>query len=273
MLNCFIDSKKIETIAIGNFDGMHRGHQQLLNALDAKGAIVVIEHNSACLTPGIQRTRYTSLPVYFYHLHKIKSLSANEFISLLKNDFVNLKKIVIGYDFVFGHQRSGDAKLLQQHFAVEVIEQFCIDSIAVHSRKIKELLGTDYAKAVKFLGRRYEIEGSIIKGQGVGSKELVPTFNICSNYCLPKEGVYITKTFLEGVWHQSVSFIGHRKTTDNKKAIETHLIDKDIKTASSWLKIEFLHYLRQNEKFATLQELKEQINSDIQRTKEFYEKR
>jgi riboflavin kinase/FMN adenylyltransferase len=263
MLNGFIDSKKIETLAIGNFDGIHLGHRQLLDKLDANSGVLVIEHNKACLTPGVKRTEFIQVPVFFYHLQKVKSLQADAFVRLLQKDFPALKKVIVGYDFVFGYQRKGDATLLQKYFDVEVVQKFCIEGIAVHSRTIKSLLKTDYAQAVQFLGRAYEIEGFHVTGQGMGAKKLVPTMNLSSHYCLPKEGVYATHSFVQGHWYKSVSFIGHRLTTDGKLAIETHLIDTDIQLICANVKIRLIKYLRKNKKFDSLATLKEQIDADI----------
>jgi riboflavin kinase/FMN adenylyltransferase len=266
-LNGFIDSKKIKTLAIGNFDGIHLGHRQLLNKLGANSAVLVIEHNKACLTPGVKRTEYIDVPVFFYHLQKVKSLQADQFVQLLQKDFVALKKVIVGYDFVFGNQRKGDAALLKKYFDVEVVQKFCIESVAVHSRTIKSLLQSDYAKATQFLGRPYEIEGYHVKGQGMGAKKLVPTINLSSHYCLPKEGVYATQSFVQGRWYKSVSFIGHRLTTDGELAVETHLLDANVKLVTANVKIRFIRFIRENKKFESLEMLKKQIIADIETAK------
>lgn len=268
MLSGFTMSKSIKTVAIGNFDGIHQGHRQLLNRLDDYSAVVVIENNRACLTPGIDRSKYVQHALYFYHLHKIKDLSATEFIKLLQKDFCNLENVVIGYDFVFGRGKTGDSSLLENYFNVEVVPQFCIDGVAIHSRQIKQSLQTDYSLTKRYLGRNYSIGGRVIKGQGIGQKELVPTINIKSSYCLPKQGVYRTKTLVDNRWYSSVTFIGHRKTLDNSFAIETHLIGVDSVTMQcTSVVIEFEDFMRKNKKFTDLKELKKQIHSDIEAAK------
>lgn len=268
-----ITLKNIKSVAIGNFDGIHRGHQQLLAALDANSAVIVIENNNGCLTPGEARAKFIKQPVFFYHLEKIKHLGAKEFIALLQKDFPVLEKVIIGYDFVFGNQRHGDARLLKNYFDVVVIEQFCIAGIAIHSRLIRQSLQQDYERAKRYLGREYEIEGVHIKGQGIASKSLVPTINLHSHYCLPKEGVYATISCVDGQSYASISFVGHRKTTDNKLAIETHILDCKITLKSQRVGIVFCHYLRPNKKFESLGMLKEAIEKDIITAKRYHGKR
>lgn len=272
MLNCFINSKNIETIAIGNFDGIHLGHKQLVGQLDNNSALVVIEHNKGCLTPGVKRTQYIKHPVFFYHLEKIKSFTADDFVKLLQADFRNLKNIIIGYDFVFGHQRKGDAAFLKKFYEVKVIEQFCIDGVGVHSKEIRKLLQTNFKKALKFLGRNYQVQGYAVKGQGIASKQLVPTINLQTSYCLPKAGVYMTKTMVDDCWYESISFVGHRLTTDNQLALETHIIDKLIEVKKQKVVIEFVKEIRENKKFDSLHLLKKQIENDIKKVKEYHEK-
>ncbi len=247
-------------ITIGGFDGMHIAHQELIKRAEF---IIVIEKNSN-LTPGLDRCEYTTLPCKFLNLKEIKHLSANEFIDILKK--LNTTQIVIGEDFKFGKDRKGDISLLKKHFKVEVIKEIKIDNIGVHSRIIREFIKKgNIKKATKFLGHTYKIKGLKIKGQGLGSKKLVPTINIelLKNYSLPKAGVYITKTNS----HPSLTFIGKR-STDNNFSIETHILDSFKE--DELIKIEFLDFLRENKQFKNLKELKSRINTDITYAKNYF---
>jgi riboflavin kinase/FMN adenylyltransferase len=253
----------MKTATIGGFDGMHLAHQELLKRADF---FIVIEKGSS-ITPGFDRCYYTNLGCEYFELEKIKHLSAMEFIDILKK--MDIKKLVLGYDFKFGKNRNGNIDLLKKFFEVEIIEEIKIDGIGVHSHIIRKFIKEDIKQANKFLGRNYKIKGTQIKGQGLGSKELVPTINIklFKPYIIPKPGVYITKTnnFL------SLSFIGIR-STDNNFSIETHIIESEkLKVKSEKLiEIEFLEFLRENKKFDSLNELKLQIKKDIAKTKEKY---
>ena len=122
------------------------------------------------------------------------------------------------------------------------------------------------------LGRAYLIEGEVIRGQGLGRDALVPTLNLTiSHYQLPKAGVYATYTKIAKVWVPSVSFIGHRLSTDGNFAIETHIIDTEIETPPlGYVGIRFVAYLRKNRTFSHLDALKAQIIKDIASAKKVF---
>ncbi len=258
----------IKSIAIGSFDGMHKAHQELISKADG---VVVIERNSATITAGYKRSNYTKKPLFFYSFDKIKSLTPNEFIDKLKNDFPYLNKIIVGYDFAFGKNKQGNSDTLHELFdgEVEVISEISMDDIGIHSKVIREFLTNgDIAKANQFLGYDYEIIGVAIKGQGLGKNELVATINLVVNdSLLPKDGIYATKTEIDGSWYDSVSFLGHRISTDGKYAIETHILDREVGKIDSKVKIKFIEHIRENMKFENLAKLKEQIILDINRAR------
>lgn len=260
----------IRSIAIGSFDGMHLGHKTLLDKVDA---VVIIERNSGYLTPGYKRSLYTHKICCFYHFDKIKLLTPEEFVNKLQVDFPSLESIVVGYDFHFGKGRSGDAQLLASLFDKKaiIVEQVSYEGIPVHSRTIKAYLREGkVAMANKLLGRRYSIEGEVVRGQGLGKKELVPTINLkVEAYQLPLEGVYATRSLMDGEWFASVSFLGHRVTTDDSYAVETHILDKDIGAVNGQIALEFIDFIRENKKFDSLEALKKQIQDDIGSAKKY----
>jgi len=260
---------QIKSIAIGSFDGIHTGHRALIDKADA---LVIIERNSGYLTPGYKRSLFTSKVCCFYHFDKIKSLTPEEFIHMLKSDFPALETIVVGYDFHFGKGKSGNAQILQAicDKKIVIIDQVCHDGIPVHSRTIKTFLREGKVSlANDLLGRRYAIEGEVVSGQGLGKKELVPTVNLLvKEYQLPLEGVYATRTCIDGTWYDSVSFLGHRVTTDDSYAVETHILDKDIGKVEGSVALEFVEFIRINHKFDSLDELKTQIQTDITTAKQ-----
>ncbi len=268
MLNSSINFEKILSIAIGGFDGMHCAHQQLFHALGEQGAIVVIETGYATLTPGMKRQEYTNHPVVIYPLEAVKHLDAKGFVDKLIENFPNLEKIVVGYDFRFCKDRSCDSSDLEKYFdgTVEVIDEVIKDRISVHSRTIRALLqegAVDVAN--RLLARNHTIWGEVIKGQGIGKEELVPTLNIVTHGLLiPKSGVYATLTRIndEEHFHPSVTFIGHRVSLDGSFAIETHIIEEHIESVEQ-CEIAFLHYIRDNKKFRDLASLKSAIEEDI----------
>lgn len=259
---------KVDSIAIGGFDGMHIGHQQLFNQLGEHGAIVVIETGYANLTPGCEREKYTHYPIVYYPLEEIRHLEGKEFVAYLLMQFPHLKKIVVGYDFHFGKDRRYSHKDLKGFFTgdVCVIEQVTIDNDSVHSHKIRAKLQIgDIHGANRFLGHNYCISGEVIAGQGIGKKELVPTLNLeCKGFLVPQEGVYVTLTRIddEEHYHPSVAFMGHRVSTDGSYAIESHILDMNVQHVQR-ATVCFVRFLRKNQKYETLELLKKAIQTDI----------
>ena len=260
--------KNSDTIAIGGFDGVHVGHQHLFANLGEEGCVVVVDSGFANLTPKREREKFTHYPLYYFTLNDIRHLDADGFISLLKEEFPRLKKIVVGYDFHFGKERAYSHEDLKNGFQGEVIvvDEVKVNGESVHSRTIRQKLSHgDIKTANALLGRNYSISGDVVKGQGIGAKELVATINLhVSSFMLPQEGVYTTLTRIddEEHYHPSISFIGHRVTTDGSFAVETHILDGKI-DCTKQASISFVNFVRKNQKFDSLDELKVQIKRDI----------
>lgn len=258
----------VTAIAIGGFDGMHIGHQRLFAQLGENGCIVVIETGYANLTPKRERQQFSHYPIHYFELDDIRHLDGEGFVSLLKELFPKLAKIVVGYDFHFGKNRKYSFDDLRTLFDGEVIvvEEVTHHGDSVHSHKIRAKLGIgDVEGANAFLGHNFTMKGDVVRGQGIGKKELVATINIeTQGYIIPKEGVYVTLTRIddEEHFHPSVSFVGHRESTDGSFAIESHILDGEV-ACSDKASISFVSFIRNNEKFENLQELKEAINKDI----------
>jgi len=259
-------SAKVERLAIGAFDGIHLGHRALIDRADG----VLIIEKGARLTPGKSRCRYVGKPCFFYPIEAIRELDAIQFLQKVRHDFPNLKGLVVGYDFAFGKDRRFNVDHLRHLFdgEVEVVDEVRVDGIPVHSRTIRELLASGaISQANRLLGRCYQIEGRHVPGQGIGSRELVPTINVAvKDYLIPKDGVYLTYT------NQipSLTFVGRRLTLDGSFTIETHLLAPPPANLDP-VRICFLDYLRPNRKFATLAQLKAQIQEDIRQAKEFFD--
>jgi len=261
-------NNNIKSIAIGSFDGIHLAHQELIEKVDA---LVIIERNSGYLTPGYKRSLYTEKACHFYHFDKIKALTPEAFVDTLMLDFPKLERVVVGYDFHFGKEKAGNAKVLEDlfHKEVEIVNEVKIEEISIHSRTIKQYLQHgDIAMANMLLGRHYVIDGEPVPGQGLGKKELFPTINLnVEAYQLPMEGVYATRTMIDHNWYDSVSFLGHRVTTDGSFAVETHILESSISDVRNNIWIEFISFIRENRKFNDLKQLRSQIENDIEQAK------
>ena len=247
---------EIYSLAIGRFDGLHLGHGAIFAHLGERSAVLIIENHHANLTPN--RAKFAKIPLFFYEFKEIRALCVEDFIAKLRADFANLKQIVVGADFRFGCDRSGGVDELRASFGGEVcvVDEYKISGVAVHSAKIREFLSAgEIEKANKFLGRNYEICGQIVRGAGLGKRELFSTINADTNgYFLPKNGVYATFVRILGVsvfiparknfddksgenldkfsqisgdnfgWFWGATFIGNRLSVDGKFAIETHVL-------------------------------------------------
>ena len=261
----------IKSIAIGSFDGIHLGHRALIDQVEA---VVIIERNGGYLTPGYRRALCVKQACFFYYFEQVKSLTAKEFVARLKEDFPKLETIVVGYDFGFGYKKEGNTTVLKELFSGEVVvvDEVKFSDISVHTRTIRKHVVEGNIKLVnQLLDRPYRIEGKVVSGQGLGKKELVPTLNLnVHDYQLPKEGVYATRTKIADEWFESVSFIGHRVTTDGSFAIETHVLKRDIGAVTGDIYLEFVEFIRDNQKFDGLEALKTQIEADIKEAHQIF---
>jgi riboflavin kinase/FMN adenylyltransferase len=257
---------------------MHLAHQQLFDRLDEHGGIIVIQSMYANLSPFTHRQKHTKFPIYVYPLENIKHLNGKQFVHLIKEEFPKLQKIVVGFDFHFGHLAAYDNANLTELFdgTVEIVEEFKIDNVAVHSRVIRSYLRDGNIEfANKLLGYNYNLTGFAVKGQGLGKKQFVPTINIdVKDFLLPQEGIYITRTKLNDSLYDSVTFVGHRGTTDGKFAMETHILNKNFnQEIPKNIQVEFIKKLRDNQKFDKFEELKKQIDTDIEIVSTYFEEK
>ncbi|MDE5926535.1 MAG: bifunctional riboflavin kinase/FAD synthetase [Helicobacter sp.] len=264
----------ITSLALGKFDGMHSAHQVLFEKLGDKGAILCIESNQGELLPQKYRAFYAKCPIFSLPLEYVRSKSDKEFVEFLLEILPNLKCLVVGYDFRFGKERHYYTFDLQKRFQGEVVvvEEVFYKKLSVHSGLIKELLiNGNLKQANKLLGRPYEIRGGIVRGQGIGAKELVATINLQNDgFLLPKEGVYagfvqLGAQSVESPKYPAVIFIGNRLSTDKSFAIEGHLLGMKLEVQQKEAGFFLVKYLRENKHFEHLSELKEQIGRDIER--------
>ncbi len=268
-------SETIESIAIGSFDGLHRAHQQLLAQLDEKGALLIVDKGfSPALTPDRERCHYTDYPCFFLKFETIRHMDAEAFMKYLRELFPLLKKIVVGYDFRFGKNRTGDPRMLRRLDGIEtvVVEEQSLDGISIHAKEIRLFLQQGkIASANRLLGRAYVVRGEVIRGQGLGKKALYPTLNMdTGDFLLPAEGVYITQTQIGDSRYPSLTFIGKRLSTDSVFSVETHLLATSLNMDVTEATLYFLEYLRPNRKFTSLDALKRQIGEDIEKAEAFF---
>jgi len=208
---------------------------------------------------------------------EFSQLTSQEFIQSILVDKIKTKKLVIGYDHRFGKNREGSFEYLQQHsgefgFDLEEISRQDVDEIGVSSTKIRNALESgDIITANNFLGRPYELNGLVIKGQQIGRSIGFPTANVHipnSYKLIPKDGVYAVEASVNGSLYKAMLNIGNRPTVDgSSKSVETHLFDFEGDLYDKQITIYLRYYLREEQKFESLEALKSQLLIDQQRAK------
>lgn len=289
-------------VTSGTFDGVHLGHQKILNRLKEiarahQGETVVITfwpHPRLVLHP--EDTSLKLLNTFeekaellklagIDHLVRIpftrefSQLSSEEFISRILVKTIGTRKLVIGYDHRFGHNREGSFEELRKNaprygFEVEEIPPQDVDHITVSSTKIRRALEQgDVETANHLLGRPYSIRGQVVKGDRLGRLIGFPTANISmdTHYKLiPADGVYAVTAQHEGKTFLGMMYIGFRPTVGGMhKAIEVNLFDFDREIYGDELIVHFHARLRADNKFSDLDELKQQLIRDKEKAEEY----
>lgn len=298
-LNEFLPVKN-PVVTSGTFDGVHLGHQKILHrireiARSVEGETVLITfwpHPRLVLYPEEHKLRLLSTfeekakllrqfgidhLVTIPFTKEFSQLTSKEFIEEVIVNKIQTKKLVIGYDHRFGKNREGSFEYLKENcssygFELEEISRQDVDEIGVSSTKIRQALESgDIETANSYLGRPYELNGLVVKGQQIGRSIGFPTANvhIPNDYKLiPKDGVYAVEASVNGSIYKSMLNIGNRPTVDgSKKSVEAHLFDFQGDLYDKQITIYLKAYLREEQKFENLEGLKAQLQKDQQRAK------
>ena len=289
-------------IAIGNFDGIHLGHQRLLEYCIAlakeSGAVAtaltfeppplkVLRPESAPprISTNEQRLEWfgalgVGAAVVLPFTRELSQLSPEDFVGEILVRQLHVRAVVVGDNFRFGHRQAGNVKLLRElgmrdGFDVIVHEPVVVDGEIVSSTVIRKLISEgEVTRAARMLGRAFALTGEVVAGTGTGRKFTFPTLNLRPEQeLLPAKGVYITRTVLEGEpsSHRSVTNVGMRPTFNGTGlTVETHLLDYSGNFSPKRIEVRFWKKLREEKKFGGPEELKAQIAKDIARANEFF---
>lgn len=291
-------------LTIGNFDGVHIGHQHLLRKTcdfaKSKGAsptvltfdphpsrIVAPERTPRLLTTIDERCAWMEAEgieqvLVLPFTVEIARLTPEEFVRGILVNALRAKIVLVGENFRFGHKQSGDTKVLialgkRCGFEVCLAEAVTCRGQVVSSSAIRKFLDSGEAgMAWRFLGRPYSITGDVVHGRGVGSKQTVPTLNLkTSGEVLPRNGVYVTRTREIGSGRQwnSITNIGVRPTFASsvpELSIETFLLGPLFEDTPARIVVEFLHRVRDERKFESPEALKAQIMRDVKQANSFF---
>ena len=284
----FIESD-IEVTCIGAFDGLHKGHLELIKKTkDVNNNFQIVTFSEIPkiyfnndLKPLLDNEKrinifkkFNPTNLIYLKFNELNKLSSEEFLNVLKNN-LKTKKIVVGKDFKFGKNRSGDVNNIINYFGKEnvvLLSDYLIDNEKVSSTKIREYLDLgNIEKANKLLGRNYELSGSVVKGLKLGSKIGFPTANLKLHYdlYLPKFGVYGISCNIDNKSYEGILNIGITPTVIDriKPKIEAHIFNFDKNIYNQHLDIQINQFIRDEIKFKSIDELIKQINIDISTVK------
>lgn len=297
----FGEPKRSAVVTIGNFDGVHLGHQRILGTVlerarqsGALGAVLTFyPHPARILRPAeapalletleqrlaaIDTTGIDAALVMKFDAELAK-VSAEDFVRRFLLDALRAQRVLVGSNFRFGHRGAGDVKMLGElgqrwGFEVEIVPPVVADGVVVSSTAIRAAIRDGRVEdAKRMLGRAYALEGEIRTGTGQGRKLVVPTLNLGTEQeVLPKNGVYATEAVVEGATYPAATNVGIRPTFDGVRVtIESHLLDFRETLTSGRLELLFHKRLRDERKFSGPAELREQVLKDIETAKEFFQ--
>jgi riboflavin kinase / FMN adenylyltransferase len=289
-------------LTIGNFDGVHLGHQTMLArvtaAARARGltsCVLTFEpHPREFFAPDKAPTRLTSLREKLELLERagiervhicrfnfnFAKTGAEEFITRILQQGLAARWILVGEDFRFGARRSGDLTVLRQSqadcgYEVEAMPAVALNGVRVSSTAVREALAAgDLEHAHRLLGRPYRISGRVVHGDGIGRKLDCPTANVLMKHNRPPlAGIFAVE--VHGIAADAlpaVASLGVRPTVarDARPCLEVHVLDFDRTLYGAHLRIDFLHKFRDEEKYADVDTLKRQIAIDIRHTRDYF---
>jgi len=289
---------------IGNFDGLHLGHQHIIQNMqkdaennDWQKLVIFTEPHAREFFAESLGTDEEKPPRIFPWSQKVKRLKElgveyafflnfnNQLRKMTPEDFINnvlsrlsIKKLVIGDDFRFGANREGDFSFLKQwgeknNILIEKTKTFSLHGERVSSTRIRgALTNANFEHAKELLGQPYSFYGKVVYGQQLGTQLGVPTANLwLPKNKLPIAGVYIVKVDLEGKTYGGIANMGVRPTVDGQTPVlEVHILDFSKSIYGKKINVEFLKKVRDEKKFKGLDELKEQIFKDISTAKQYF---
>jgi len=294
-------------IALGNFDGVHKGHQELISrtvksaeATNLKSAIFTFSNhprnvlqngngngnNVKCILYADEKVEIIkSLGIdYMFNIpfdSHIQHMDALNFINKILLIKLRMQEAYCGFNYKFGYKASGDIEVLmkesvKKQFGIHVLEPVKIDGTVVSSSLIREIVERgDVDKCMKFMGRHYAVGGEVIVGNRLGSKIGFPTSNIVVDDAMvsPANGVYITYCTYNGKQYPSVTNVGVKPTIgEYQKNMETHIFNFDKELYGKTIRVEFIKKMRDETKFASMDELAKQITKDCVMAKDFHRK-
>ena len=286
-------------ITLGKFDGLHRGHELLMENLlnwrekyHYKAVVFTFDIpprqqvngvGTRVLTTNEEKRAIFERSGVDYLIEcpftpEVMCMEPKAFIEWMVNA-LHARCFVIGNDFRFGHNRAGDYEVLRQYavefgYEVVVLDKIQEDGRDISSTYIREEIGQGHIeKANNLLGYEFFAKSMIIHGKQLGRKIGIPTINMefPPEKLLPPNGVYVTRVLMDGVWHKGVTNVGCKPTVSDSHLIgvETHILDFSGNVYGKEAEVCFLHYIRPEQKFASIEELQAQMERDVMTSRQF----
>src|ERR687884_67870 len=288
-------------LTLGVFDGLHLGHQLIVRTVveraQACGAVPTVitfdPHPRAVLHPesappllqtfdqkveafgvlGVEQT------IVIRFTREFAQLRAEEFLRDVVYERLHAREVYLGRGFAFGRGREGNIELLRRvsrelGFFADEVPEVRLRGQRISSSRIRELLAAGRVNlARRMLGRPYGVEGRVVRGYERGRTLGFPTANLRpQNRVIPRNGVYVTATLIEGAWRRSATNVGVRPTfeTTTEPSVETYVINWSGDLYGDVVRVRFLHRLRDERKFASVDDLKRQIGHDLKRAENYF---
>lgn len=291
-LNIDLPDLERKAVSLGNFDGVHLGHQKLMKnnleiskKYDLEPAVLLFKENTKLRLKDEKEYMtsledkieiLTSMGINTFCLidfdEKFMNLSPREFIAEIINKKLNASYIICGKDYRFGKKASGDVNTLKKYeerynYKTSIVDFEKEDDInKISSNHLRDLIREGNIKKVnKLLGRPYKIKGRVVDGMKRGRTLNFPTANLklSFNYVLPVDGVYLTRINIDNKSYYALSNVGSNPTFgENNRKVETYILDFDRDIYGENISVEFLEFFRYDIKFSSKEELIEQMNSD-----------
>ena len=290
-------------LTLGVFDGLHLGHQRIMEKVVERAAVVDAvptaitfdPHPRAVLHPENAPPLLQTLDQRLANFEvlgieqaivirfdqEFADHDAEVFLRDIVHERLQAKEVYLGHGFAFGKNRGGNIALLRKMsaelgFAAGEVDEVKLRGQRISSSKIRELLKDGNVNlARRMLGRPYGVEGQIVRGDRRGRAIGFPTANLHPrNRVIPKFGVYATANLIDGVWRRSITNVGIRPTFEGDKepSIESYIFDFDGDLYGDVLRVRFLHRIRDERKFGGIDELKAQIERDTRRALNYFKR-
>jgi riboflavin kinase/FMN adenylyltransferase len=294
---------KQPVLALGNFDGLHRGHRKILDRLQrvagerrATSVVMTFDpHPPRIVRPdkappllmtkaqkleGLAKAGVDGAAIVRF-THELSQWEPETFVRTVLVEWLRVSEVWVGANFLFGHDRSGNFSLLRTlgaryGFKAEKIDPVRYKDFVVSSTRVRRLVTEARVdEAAALLGHPYVVDGVVVRGAQRGRSIGFPTANLCSeNELLPPHGVYATNAIIDGIVMPSVTNIGTRPTVDSsgKTSVETHIFDLERDLYGATMRLAFVQRLRDERAFDSLDLLKSQIAADCARARVLFDR-